>query len=89
MDRKIRLDLDALGVDSFETEAPHAGRGTVRAHESTTCVTTPPEYPCTCDASCLCKTAAFYCATAPETAISCDYSHNASCAYVTQTTCTA
>ncbi|HEU0052402.1 MAG TPA: hypothetical protein VFQ39_04460 [Longimicrobium sp.] len=29
---KIRLDLDALSVDSFETEAAFAARGTVRAN---------------------------------------------------------
>jgi hypothetical protein len=31
--RKVRLDLDAIGVDSFETErAGPSLRGTVRAH---------------------------------------------------------
>lgn len=30
--RKIRLDIDALQVDSFETRAPEAERGTVRGH---------------------------------------------------------
>ena len=49
--RKLALDLDALRVESFATEAADAHRGTVRAHDdtmetentclATTCVKTP------------------------------------------------
>lgn len=37
---KIRLELDALAVDSFETGATHRGAGTVRGHDQ---VTTTPQ----------------------------------------------
>ncbi|HEX8693970.1 MAG TPA: hypothetical protein VF746_16220 [Longimicrobium sp.] len=46
--KKLALDLDALRVESFATEAAPAGRGTVRGHDSietencttkTTCIT--------------------------------------------------
>ena len=40
---KIRLDLDALEVDSFATDAPGAdAKGTVRAHAATR----EPAYTC-------------------------------------------
>lgn len=75
-----KLALDALAVDSFATSSPGAEpRGTVRAHADA----------CTCNATCACKTAEFYCGTIIGTAHSCDYTHNESCAYVTYTTCTA
>jgi hypothetical protein len=32
--RKIRLDLEKLGVDTFETTASEPARGTVRGHWS-------------------------------------------------------
>jgi hypothetical protein len=32
--RKLNLDLDALVVDSFETDAPVVARGTVQANEA-------------------------------------------------------
>lgn len=34
MRRKIRLHLDALQVESFETDAAGRDRGTVRAHDA-------------------------------------------------------
>lgn len=33
--KKLRLDLDALAVDSFNTALPPGGRGTVRGAEPT------------------------------------------------------
>jgi hypothetical protein len=79
MQPKTRLDLEALDVESFDTVASEDGRGTIRAHEAVE--PTPPEYqpPCTCAASCLCKTAYYNCGTGPYTIYSCDYTHNASC----------
>jgi hypothetical protein len=58
-------------------------RGTVRGHEAVVDPQpTPPEYEaCTCYASCLCPTNAYYCATAPATVVSCTYTNNASCQY--------
>ena len=45
MNRKLRLDLDALEVESFDAEAALPDRtGTVRAHESTAY-----QIICTCD----------------------------------------
>jgi hypothetical protein len=32
--RKLKLDLDALQVEAFDTEAQPAARGTVAAHDS-------------------------------------------------------
>jgi uncharacterized OsmC-like protein len=78
---KKTLDLDQLAVDSFET-TPDAGRerGTVHAHESGDAPTpTPPEYACTCAATCLCKTNYYYCGTGHYTIYSCDFTVNASC----------
>ena len=80
MQRKKKLDVDALSVDSFPTTAAEDGRGTVHAHEIEP---TPPAYPCTCANTCLCKTAYYNCGTGPYTIYSCDYTHNGSCA-VTQ-----
>ena len=70
--RRKKLSLDALVVDSFPTSGVPAGpRGTVRAAGDD----------CTCADSCLCPTAAYYCATAPATVVSCAYTNNASCEY--------
>jgi len=87
MPAKMKLDLDTLVVDSFATTDVHAARrGTVHAHDITAgCQPTPPEYECTCAASCLCPTNAYYCATVMATVISCDYTHNGSCVFDTQT----
>ncbi|MFL5537467.1 MAG: hypothetical protein ACJ8J0_00655, partial [Longimicrobiaceae bacterium] len=82
MTTKQRLDLEALVVDSFATTSAPAGpRGTVRGYDADAQPQpTPPEAEgCTCAASCLCPTNAFYCATVRATAISCDYTFNASC----------
>jgi hypothetical protein len=70
MAKKIRLEPDALSVTSFDTtSASGTGRGTVRGREDA----------CTCALSCLCETAAYYCATAPATVVSCNYTQNDSC----------
>ena len=86
--RKTRLDLDALSVESFATTREESGtRGTVRGQLHTdACDTTPPPGEvdgCTCADSCLCPTNAYYCATAPATAVSCAYTYNQSCYYDT------
>ena len=55
--RKLRLDPEALRVDTFTTEREDGGRGTVKAHGYTqpgypscdpTCGATPPEDPSIC-----------------------------------------
>jgi hypothetical protein len=80
MGTKRKLDLDGLAVDSFETTAQGGARGTVHAHESGDVPTpTPPEYACTCAATCLCKTNYYYCGTGHDTIYSCDFTVNASC----------
>ncbi|MDB4950865.1 MAG: hypothetical protein JWM27_3514 [Gemmatimonadetes bacterium] len=48
--RKLRLDLDALSVDSFETAAAEPERGTVHAHLSRDGVCST--YFCTDEESC-------------------------------------
>ena len=68
MAAKLRMQVDDLAVESFETAEASAARGTVRG-----------EAACTCDKSCLCPSAPYYCADAPETTISCDFSANPSC----------
>lgn len=62
MKNKLKLNPDGLHIQSFETERPGAGEGTVRAHEwsdidqgclrtyYTGCLTCP--VPCTVDATC-------------------------------------
>jgi hypothetical protein len=75
MGTKRKLDLDGLAVDSFETEAASAGRGTVQAHDDDMFAARP----CTCQGTCLCQTAYYYCGTGPYTIYSCDYTANASC----------
>ena len=80
MAAKLRLELDTLAVESFATAEVATARGTVRG-----------EAACTCDKSCPCPSAPYYCAEAPLTAISCDYSANWSCMTPpgTGTTCPA
>ena len=75
MGAKRKLDLDGLAVDSFETEAAGAARGTVRAHEDGLFAAKG----CTCQGTCLCQTAYYYCGTGPETIYSCEYTANRSC----------
>lgn len=47
--RKLRLSLENLAVESFETTRPEAGRGTVHAEQACTCVTY-----CTCPGMATC-----------------------------------
>lgn len=69
-----KLSLESLSVDSFATTAnTEAKRGTVRAAADD----------CTCNYSCLCRTAAYYCATVMATVVSCTYTANVSCDYDT------
>lgn len=64
--KKMTLDLDALSVESFDTETlDAAGRGTVQGHV------------CTGGASCRCQTAYAVC-TAPKT-YSCEYTQMTVC----------
>lgn len=55
---KLKLDLDQLTVESFDTDASGtARRGTVRAHHSHVCALTDRDFTCantcnTCGASC-------------------------------------
>jgi len=79
MKKKLSLELDALAVDSFETSAIMEGRGTVRGQGIAAPQPTPPEYACTCAATCLCKTNYYYCGTGHYTIYSCDFTVNASC----------
>jgi len=83
MKKKLNLELEALAVDSFETSAAGGGRGTVHGQAVLAPEPTPPVYdaPCTCYASCLCPSNAYYCATVHATVISCDYTYNGSCKY--------
>lgn len=70
--RKLRLDLENLSVESFPTAAREpAAAGTVEANAAA----------CTCNASCVCRTAYYVCGTGPFTIHSCDYTANRSCAY--------
>jgi len=87
MRKKLSLELDGLRVDSFETSPrEEEARGTVHARELELQPTPPDVYDdaavaCTCAASCPCPTAAYHCATVRFTAISCNYTYNASCYY--------
>lgn len=76
MDRKRKLDLDGLAVDSFATQAAPPARGTVHAHDDDVLGVKG----CTCQGTCLCDTAYYYCGTGPFTIYSCDYTANRSCA---------
>jgi hypothetical protein len=82
-----KLSLESLTVDSFPTTAdPALARGTVRGNEGIVDPQpTPPVYgdDCTCNGTCLCRTAAYYCATVMATVVSCHYTYNVSCAYDT------
>ncbi len=81
MHRKLKLEVESLSVDTFETRPAPAGRpGTVHAREAA----------CTCAASCACRTAPYYCAPSAYTYNSCDFTHNDSCTVQpTPVTCTA
>jgi hypothetical protein len=57
MRNKLRLDLDALAVESFDTRPALAPRGTIVAHDSAT----EPQDPQTIVNTCDCPTAAWTC----------------------------
>lgn len=84
MTRKLSLEIGALAVESFPT-TPARGTdgGTVLGAESDSDVPvpTPPVYAdfCTCDDTCLCRTAYYHCGTGPATIHSCKYTYNDSC----------
>ena len=55
--RKLRLEIDALRVESFDTSAPAAGAGTVRAHADAVvgdfeAITTPQTQQASCIDTC-------------------------------------
>jgi hypothetical protein len=82
--KKLTLELEALSIESFDTtDAGADARGTVRGNDSDSDVPvpTPPVYydDCTCKATDLCPSSAYYCATVRYTAISCKYTANVSC----------
>ena len=59
MKKKLRLEIDALAVESFETAMPRGAHGTVRGAEATAACSDgpvtchPTNDPCdTCDTSC-------------------------------------
>ena len=69
MRKKLTLDPDGLAVSSFDTgEADGGTRGTVRAQAA-----------CTCNATCACPSAIYWCAEIAYTVYSCDYTKNLSC----------
>jgi len=69
MRKKLTLDPDRLSVSSFEAgEAGGEARGTVRAQAA-----------CTCNYSCACPSAIYWCADIAYTVYSCDYTRNISC----------
>ncbi len=71
MRKKLRLDVDGLAVETFDTEQPaEEGRGTVKAQGAG---------PCTCALTCACRTAKYWCAELAFTVYSCDYTGNDSC----------
>ena len=75
MKKKLSLDVDALSVRSFDTSSTEGGgRGTVHG------AATQPVDHCTCDDSCACPSAYFYCNTgAAHTNFSCNFTNNVSC----------
>lgn len=87
--KKLSLEIESLAVDTFQTtRGATPSAGTVLGHSGEggdDPMPTPPveiDY-CTCLESCRCPTAAYYCATAPATAVSCGYTVNVSCYYET------
>lgn len=77
MSRKLKLDAEALSVESFPTHAVDGGElGTVRGQA----------LPCTCARTCACPSARYQCADEPFTNYSCDYTFNeTSCEVVADT----
>jgi hypothetical protein len=85
MKKKLTLNVDALAVASFATDAEAAqGAGTVHGRAI---VPTPPQYACTCQATCDCPSAYYWCGDGYYTLYSCDYTKNESC--VVTRACTA
>ncbi|HEX5869898.1 MAG TPA: hypothetical protein VFY65_05775 [Longimicrobium sp.] len=84
--RKLRLQLDDLRIDTFDTTAPQRARGTVFG-EQCTCWTQCGQNTCpgcpTCDASCN-GTCAGSC---NGTCASCDASCNGTCDWTCDYTC--
>lgn len=68
--KKLKLQIDALAVDSFRPDAGGAGRepGTVHGQAE-----------CTYFDTCLCKTAYYQCGTGPYTVYSCNYTNDLRC----------
>jgi hypothetical protein len=67
--KKLKLDADAVAVESFPTApAPAGSRGTVRAAAG-----------CTYQGSCLCPSAYYYCGDGYQTIYSCEYSKDQPC----------
>src|SRR3954469_529770 len=65
---KLRMRLEDLRVDSFQTAATDVRRGTVRAYSD-----------CTYVDSCFCHTAYAVCGTGPQTIYSCNYTVDEQC----------
>lgn len=82
---KLSLDVERLSVESFETASSGDGRGTVRARQEGGEIGDDAAVaPCTCYRTCLCPSAPYFCADAPQTAISCTYTLNTSCIAVAE-----
>lgn len=77
--KKLSLDPETLGVESFETAKGPAERGTVVGQAP----------PCTHVASCRCASGPFQCGGYEFSEYSCDYTLNAYCTWppATQHTC--
>jgi hypothetical protein len=73
--KKLRLNLDSLHVDSFQTASPVSGHGTVRPHENT-----EPQEPESIVATCECPGNTGNCGTANAT---CYWSCGADCSNAT------
>jgi hypothetical protein len=78
--KKLSLDPESLGVESFETaKGPAVERGTVMGQAP----------PCTHALSCMCASGPFQCGGYEFSEYSCDYTLNAYCTWppATQHTC--
>lgn len=67
--KKLKLRIESLTVESFQTAADSARRGTVRGHGDD----------CTWFDSCFCETAYAVCGTGPATIHSCTYTNDERC----------
>jgi hypothetical protein len=78
---KLRLDLDALAVEAFETDSGMAGgAGTVDGFAKPDDVHREAVFACTQEASCYCRTAYAVCGTGHATIYSCVATSPAACA---------